>query len=104
VNDAYAVVLRPVVTEKSHRLMEDAGERRRRGGTPTRLYTFEVHPDANKIDVRKSVEKLFKVNVTSVNVQRVRGKPRRVGVHRGYKRGWKKAVVRLAPGQTIEIY
>ena len=39
--DAYAVVLRPVVTEKSHRLMEDAGERRRRGGPPTRLYTFE---------------------------------------------------------------
>ena len=102
--DAYSIVLRPIVTEKSHRLMDDAGERRRRGRAPTRLYTFEVHAGANKIDIQRAVEALFKVKVVSVNTQRVRGKPRRVGAHRGYKRGWKKAVVRLAPGQTIEIY
>ena len=101
--DVYSVVLRPVVTEKTHRLMENAG-RRRAGRAPTRLYTFEVHPDANKIDIRKAVEKLFNVKVVSVSTQRVRGKPRRVGTSQGYTRGWKKAVVRLAPNQTIEIY
>jgi large subunit ribosomal protein L23 len=83
--------------------MENAG-RRRLGQAPTRLYTVEVHPNANKIDIRQAVEKLFKVKVVSVNTQRVRGKPRRVGTSQGYTRGWKKAVVRLAPSQTIEIY
>jgi len=103
VKDAYSVVLRPVVTEKTHRLMENAG-RRRAGQGPTRRYTFEVHPEANKIDIREAVEKLFKVKVVSVSTQRVRGKPRRVGTSQGYTRGWKKAIIRLAPGQTIEIY
>ncbi len=101
--DAYSVVLRPVVTEKTHRLMENAGKRRA-GQAPTRLYTFEVHPDANKIDIREAIEKLFKVKVVSVCTQRVRGKPRRVGTSQGYTRGWKKAIIRLAPSQTIEIY
>jgi large subunit ribosomal protein L23 len=84
--------------------MEEAGGRRRKGKPPTRLYTFEVHPRANKIEIRKAVEKLFGVSVRSVNTQRVPAKPRRVGANAGYTRGWKKAVVRLAPGQTIEIY
>ena len=101
--DPYSVVLRPVVTEKTHRLMEGAG-RRRRGQAPTRLYTFEVHPKANMIDIRRAVEQLFKVKVVGVSTQRVRGKPRRVGSSQGYTRGWKKAVVRLAENQTIEIY
>ena len=103
-NDRYGIVLRPVVTEKSHRLMENAGGRRRKGVAPTRVYTFEVHADANKIEIRKAVAILFGVKVVGVNTQWVRPKPRRVGVHRGYTRGWKKASVRLAPGQTIEIY
>ena len=101
--EAHSVILRPIVTEKTHRLMENAG-RSGRGQAPTRLYTFEVHPGANKIEIRKAVEKLFKVDVVSVSTQRVRGKPRRVGTSQGYTRGWKKAVVRLAPSQTIEIY
>lgn len=101
--DPYSVVLRPVVTEKTHRMMENVG-RRRTGQAPVRRYTFEVHPDANKIDIRLALETLFKVKVVSVCTQRVRGKPRRVGTSQGYTRGWKKAVVRLAPNQTIEIY
>ena len=101
--DPYSIVLRPIVTEKTHRLMESAS-RRRAGQAPTRLYTFEVRPDANKIEIRKAVETLFKVKVVSVSTQRVRGKPRRVGTSQGYTRGWKNAVVRLAPSQTIEIY
>jgi large subunit ribosomal protein L23 len=103
VKDAYSVVLRPVITEKTHRLMENASKRRA-GVAPTRLYTFEVHPDANKIDIRVAIEKLFKVKVVSVCTQTVRGKPRRVGTSQGYTRGWKKAIIRLAPSQTIEIY
>ncbi len=102
--DSYSVILRPVVTEKSHRLMENASSKRRKDQAPTRLYTFEIRPDANKIDVRRAVEELFKVKVASVNTQRVRGKPRRVGVYEGRTKAWKKAVVRLVPGQTIEIY
>jgi large subunit ribosomal protein L23 len=102
-SEGSAVVLRPIVTEKSHRQMEEAGGRKR-SGAPTRRYTFEVHRDANKIDVRRAVEELFGVKVIGVNTQYVRPKRRRVGFHQGYTRGWKKAVVRLAPGQTIELY
>ena len=102
--DKYNVVLRPVVTEKSHRLMENAGGAKKKGTAPIRLYTFEVHPRANKIEIRKAVEGLFGVMVMDVNTQHVRPKPRRVGAHAGYTRRWKKATVRLAPGQTIEIY
>ena len=102
--DKHGVVIRPVVTEKSHRLMENAGGRRLKGKAPARLYTFEVHPRANKIEIRKAVEGLFGVKVVDVNTQHVRPKPRRVGVHSGHTRRWKKATVRLAPGQTIEIY
>jgi large subunit ribosomal protein L23 len=84
--------------------MENAGGRRRKGQAPTRQYTFEVHPRANKVEIRKAIEGLFGVKVVDVNTQHVRPKPRRVGLHAGYTRRWKKAVVRLAPGQTIEIY
>lgn len=101
--DCYTIIRRPIVTEKSHRLMESAG-RRRKGRPPTRLYTFEAHPEANKVDIRRAVEELFKVKVVSVNTLPVRRKRRRVGTHQGYTRQWKKTVVRLAPGQTIEIY
>ncbi len=102
--DKYGVVLRPIVTEKSHRLMEGWHGRRRKGGTPARLYTFEVHPKANKIQIRKAIEGLFSVKVVGVNTQHVRPKLKRVGGNTGYARSWKKAVVRLAPGQTIELY
>ena len=101
--DCHTIILRPIVTEKSHRLMENAS-RRRKGKAPTRLYTFEAHPDANKIDIRKAVEELFKVKVVSVRTLPVRRKRRRVGTHQGHTRQWKKTVVRLAAGQTIEIY
>ena len=75
--DKHSIVIRPVVTEKSHRLMENAGGRRLKGKAPARLYTFEVHPRANKIEIRKAVESLFDVKVLDVNTQYVRPKPRR---------------------------
>ena len=87
-----AVLLRPVITEKS---MLEANQGR---------YTFEVATEANKHDVREAVESAFKVDVLSVNVHTVRGKTRRVGRKIGQRPDRRKAVVRLAPGQKIERF
>ena len=80
------------MSEKSYSLIED------------RKYSFRVHPDAHKTQVRQAVEELFNVHVESVNVLQVRSKPKRRGLHRGRKPGWKKAIVQLRPGETIEIF
>jgi len=89
---AYDVIVRPVVTEKSSRLMEQS------------KYTFEVLPAANKIEIRKAVESIFKVKVLKVSTIKVRSKPKRMGVHVGRSRSWKKAIVSLAPGERIEFF
>lgn len=87
------VVIRPLITEKSTRLME--------GGK----YSFIVSKDANKIEIKKAVEQLFDVKVKDVNTMHVKGKPRRVGIHRGYRPSWKKAIVTLQEGSKgIEIF
>lgn len=87
------VVIRPLVTEKSTRLMEEV------------KYTFVVRRDANKIDIKRAVEQLFGVKVKAVNTIQVKGKPRRVGMHRGYRPHWKKAIVTLQEGsKSIEIF
>ncbi len=87
------VVIRPLVTEKSTRLMEEG------------KYSFVVSRDANKIEIKKAVEQLFDVKVKDVNTMRVKGKARRVGMHRGYRPSWKKAVITLQEGSKgIEIF
>jgi large subunit ribosomal protein L23 len=86
------VLLAPVVSEKSYSLIED------------RKYSFRVHPDAHKTQIRQAVEELFEVKVQSVNVIQVRSKPKRRGMVRGRKAGWKKAIVQLREGQSIEIF
>ena len=86
------VLLAPVVSEKSYSLIED------------RKYSFRVHPDAHKTQIRQAVEELFDVKVQSVNVVHVRPKPKRRNLIRGKKSGWKKAIVQLREGQTIEIF
>ena len=86
------VLLAPVVSEKSYSLIEDS------------KYSFRVHPDAHKTQIRQAVEELFDVRVESVNISYVRPKPKRRGVIRGTKRGWKKAIVQLRQGDTIEIF
>ena len=86
------VLLAPVVSEKSYSLIGD------------RKYSFRVHKDAHKTQIRQAVEELFEVKVERVNVVQVRPKPKRRGVHRGTKPGWKKAVVQLREGDTIEIF
>jgi large subunit ribosomal protein L23 len=86
------VLLAPVVSEKSYELIE------------SRKYSFRVHPDAHKTQIRQAVEELFNVHVEGVNVVQVRSKPKRRGMTRGRKPGWKKAIVQLRAGDTIEIF
>jgi len=84
------VLIRPLITEKSHEAME-------RG-----TYTFEVHPQATKADIHNAVEEIFKVRVVKVNTVNMKGKPRRLGVQTGRTSSWKKAMVTLAPGERIQ--
>ena len=89
---ASQVILAPIVSEKSY----EASTR----GT----YTFNVHSDAHKTQIRQAVEELFDVKVLRVNVLTVQAKPKRGGLFRGTRPGWKKAVGQLRPGDTIEIF
>jgi len=86
------VLLAPVVSEKSYGMI---GERK---------YTFKVHQDAHKTQVRQAVEELFEVKVEKVNILKVQSKPKRRGAFRGMRPGWKKAIVQLRAGETIEIF
>jgi large subunit ribosomal protein L23 len=86
------VLLAPVVSEKSYSLITD------------RKYTFKVHEDAHKTQVRQAVEELFDVRVASVNIVMVKSKPKKRGVTRGRRPGWKKAIVQLREGDAIEIF
>ena len=86
------VLLAPVVTEKSYTLVEDG------------KYSFRVHADAHKTQIRQAVEELFDVHVEAVNILQVRPKPKRRGLTKGRKPGWKKAIVQLRKGESIEIF
>ena len=86
-------IIRPVVTEKTSAAYQERGE-----------YTFEVHPDANKHSIRNAIEQLFGVKVTGVWTSNQRGKERRVGKSVGRRSNWKKAIVRLREGDTIDIF
>ena len=86
------VLLAPVVSEKSYSLISD------------RKYTFKVHKDAHKTQVRQAVEELFEVHVENVNILKVQPKPKRRGMSKGIRPGWKKAIVQVREGETIEIF
>ena len=90
--DVTQVLLAPVVSEKSY------------GATEVGKFTFKVHPDAHKTQIRQAVEAMFDVHVVSVNVLKVRSKPKRRGRLMGTRPGWKKAVVQLRAGDTIEMF
>ena len=87
------VILRPLLTEKNAALKEALNK-----------VVFEVAPDANKIEIKKAVEEAFQVSVESVNVLNVRGKLKRLGRKVGRRRDWRKAVVTLKEGSTIEFF
>lgn len=90
--EAHDIILRPVVTEKSSALLE------------RNKYVFEVRPEATKTDIRQAVEKKFRVKVLKVNTINVPGKVRRLGRFSGRTPGYKKAVVSLAPGHSINVF
>ena len=87
------IIIKPIVTEKSM------------GGIGEKKYTFVVDKKANKIEIAKAVEALFKVNVESVNTANYHGKLKRQGNSKGYRPDWKKAVVTLKVGSSgIEFF
>lgn len=87
------IIIRPLLTEKTNLQKE--------------LYnqvSFEVARDANRIEIRRAVEEAFRVRVASVRTQQIRGKATRRGRILGKRRDWKKAIVRLMPGERIDIF
>jgi large subunit ribosomal protein L23 len=89
---ARQVLIAPVVSEKSYSMIEE------------RKYSFRVHEDAHKTQVRQAVEELFEVKVVAVNISKVQSKPKRRGLARGKKQGWKKAIVQVREGDEIQIF
>ena len=100
------VIKRPLLTEKSARLRETGGAATAaaEGEAYAQKVVFEVARDANKIDIRRAVEQLFKVSVTEVRTLVVRGKVKRMGRFTGQRPSWKKAFVTLKPGDNIEFF
>ncbi len=86
------VIIRPVVSEKSYVL--SAADR----------YTFRVHPDAHKTEIRQAVEALFDVHVLDVRTLSVKSKPKRRGQTSGRTRQWKKAIVQVRAGESIPVF
>ncbi len=90
--DPRDIIIRPIISEKSYSMIEQ------------NRYTFEVAKTASKQQIAQAVAEIFKVTVTSVNTMNVTGKPRRVRVAKGKTRNWKKAVVTLKQGDTIDLF
>lgn len=102
--DIYHVVRRPLVTEKgTHQSKESHGRTRTRLGRGG-AYSFEVHPDANKVEIREAIEKIYGVRVANVRTSVRLGKQRRYRFKTGVTRGWKKAVVVLMPDHHIDLF
>jgi large subunit ribosomal protein L23 len=91
--DMYQIVIKPLVTEKGTTMLSEGN-----------WVTFKVHTDANKIEIRDAIQKIFTVSVLQVNTQIVRGKRKRFGKTVGHSKAWKKAMVQLKEGDKIEIF
>lgn len=90
--DPRDVIIAPVVSEKSYSLIDN------------NAYTFLVHPQANKTEIRQAVEKIWGVKVVGVNTMNRKGKTKRFRFAEGKRRDTKRAIVKLAPGDSIEIF
>lgn len=91
--DPHQIIVRPVISEKSYNLIEMEDQ-----------YTFEVDRRSNKNQIKKAIEEAFDVRVRRVNTSNVKSKPKRQGLARGRTATWKKAVVKLAEGDRIELF
>ena len=90
--DPREVIIRPIITEHTYEQMEEG------------VYTFEVAKDSNKVEIGQAIEAIFGVTVVKVNTMNVKPKPKRVRQVAGYTKGWKKAIVTVAEGDTIELF
>ena len=90
--DPREVIIRPVITEHSYDMMNN------------NTYTFEVAKSSNKVEIAQAIEAIFNVKVVKVNTLNVKSKPKRVRYQFGRTRTWKKAMVTLAEGDTIELF
>ena len=90
--DTHSVIIRPVVSEKSYALIAQ------------NKYTFRVHDDSHKTQIRAAIEEIFDVTVVGVHTMKQRPKPKRRGWSVGTTRAWKKAIVELAPGDRIDLF
>ena len=86
------ILIEPVLSEKATLLLEEG------------KYVFKVHPDANKYEIKEAVRRLFNVKVIDCTVMNVGGKLKRVRTRPGRTSSWKKAIVRLAPGESIKVF
>lgn len=91
-----AVIRKALITEKGALIREQ--------GKTGKRYVFEVHPDANKIQIMQAIKEMFKVDATEVRTMNFKGKVKRLGRFEGRRPSWKKAMVTLKPGQTIDIF
>ncbi len=90
--NAYDIIIAPIISEKSMGMLAE------------QKYTFKVNANANKIEIKKAIEEIFKVEVEKVTTINVIGKNKRVGVHEGKRSDWKKAIVKLKGTKTIEFF
>jgi len=90
--DPSQIIIRPVVSEKSY-VLASADK-----------YTFRVHEDAHKTQIKQAIEALFEVKVIGVHTMSVKSKPKRRGITKGRTRSWKKAIVQVRPGDSIPIF
>ena len=90
--DPRTVIIRPIISERSYDMIE------------LNRYTFEVAKGASKIEIAQAIKEIFDVHVVKVNTMNVSGKMKRVRYRAGMTRSWKKAIVTLAPGESIEIF
>jgi large subunit ribosomal protein L23 len=93
VKNARSIIIKPLVTEKGSQVREAENK-----------YLFSVAITANKIEIKRAVEEIFNVKVKNVKTATVHGKVKRLGVYSGKRPDWKKAVVTLEPGQTIDLF
>ncbi len=91
--DPREVIIRPIITERAFDQIEEENR-----------YTFEVAKTSNKIEIAKAIQEIFNVTVVKVNTVNVKPKPKRVRYQMGYTRSWKKAIVKLADGDSIDLY
>lgn len=90
-NNIYDVIIRPIITEKGTRIKEEQNK-----------IMLQVAPEANKMDIKRAVETVFKVKVAEVATMNFKGKKKRLGIRQGVRSDWKKAIVTLKKGEMVE--